>query len=76
MSYEKKIEFLKTKLTPQEVDEVLKRSGDSLDYNKYFEPASAAEQQVSSKWNIKILSTVGAVIIGAVVSAFFSVLSI
>lgn len=74
MSYEKKLEFLKTKLTPNEVEEVLKRAGDSMDYNKFFEPASVSEQQVSSKWNVKVISTVGAVIIGAVASAFFSVI--
>ena len=55
------------------MEEVLKRAGDSLEFNKYFEPASTGEQQVANKWNFKVLAGVGAVIIGAIASAFFTV---
>lgn len=75
MSYEKKIEFLKTKLNPAELEEVLKRAGDSLEFGKYFEPATVSEQQASNKWNFKVIAGVGAVIIGAITSAFISVRS-
>ena len=74
MPYEKKIEFLKSKLSPQEIEEVLKRAGESPEFSKFFEPSTATEQQATGKWNVKILTGIGALIIGAVASAFFSVI--
>lgn len=73
MSLEKKLEFLKSKLTPAEYQEVVKRSNESQDFNKFFEPASVPEQQTHSKWNIKAVTAVGAVILGSIATAFYSV---
>jgi predicted nucleic acid-binding protein len=72
---EKKIEFLRSKLSPAELEEVIKKLSEA-DFDKYFEPATVPEQEISNKWNFKILGTIGAIIIGAVGSAFFTVVYI
>lgn len=49
LPYEKKIEFLKTKLSSKEIEEVLKRIEENTDFNKFFEPNPVSEQQPAPK---------------------------
>ncbi|CAG9313055.1 unnamed protein product [Blepharisma stoltei] len=75
MPLDKKIEFLKTKLTPEELDKVLKKFNEGEEFTKYFEPTQDLgtpldpPQQIATKSNWGWVRTLGAGIIGAIGSA-------
>ena len=85
MPMEKKVEFLRSKLTPRELEETLKRlNPETDDLNQFFEPNSEEKQstyntpQRSSadrNWKFSTVGLVGAVLVGATASSLFLVRS-
>ena len=86
MPMEKKVEFLRSKLTPAELEETLKRyNPDTDDLNQFFEPNHEDKQQNYNTtqmnstdnrgWKLSTLGIVGAVLVGAAASSLFLVIN-
>lgn len=80
MPMEKKIEFLRSKLTPKELEETLKRLNPETDeLNQFFEPNEekpSPQQNTSSEnrqWKFSTVGLLGAVLVGATATSLFLV---
>ena len=80
MPMEKKIEFLRSKLTPKELEEALKRlNPENDDLNQFFEPNEekpSPQQNTSSEnrqWKFSTVGLLGAVLVGATATSLFLV---
>ncbi len=78
---EKKIEFLRSKLSPKELEETLKRLNPETDeLNQFFEPndekPNVVQQNTSSEskqWKFSTVGLLGAVLVGATATSLFLV---